>query len=87
MYGTRLSAMNIELKKGVKISNNEMNDLILTYPDGVIIGCDQIIRTKDGWVSGVDAYGIPEKHGEMAHLGKEDLVDSTQQQKSHPTCA
>ena len=57
------------------------NGLILTYPDGDIIRCDQIIRTKDGWVSGVDAYGIPEKRGEMVHLGQEDLVDSAQQQE------
>ena len=77
-------AVNIELRKGAKISNNEMNNLILTYPDGVIIRRDQRVGTKKGWVSRADAYGIPEKRGEMAYLGREDSVDSPEQQKSQP---
>ena len=78
--GTCLFAVNNELSKGAKISNNERNDLILTYPDGVVIRCDRRIRTKDGWVSGVDAYGVQEKHSELAHLGQEDSAKNAQQQ-------
>ena len=49
---------------------------------------EELEQKTDGCLeSGVDAYGIPEKRGEMAHLGEEDLLDSAQQQKLQPKLA
>ena len=62
------------------MSNNEQNDLILTYPDGQIIMFDWRIRTKDGWVSGVESFSALEDGSKLAHLGQGDKVDSAKQQ-------
>ena len=62
------------------MSNNEQNDLILTYPDGRVIMFDRRVRPKDGWVSGVEAFSIPEDGSELAPLVHGDKVASDEQQ-------
>ena len=59
----------------------------MTYPDGSVIICDQRIRTNDGWVSGVECFGVPKDGGELAHSGQGDLVDSAEQQLAQPKLA
>ena len=78
---TRLFVMTSELSKGAKISNNEKNDIILTYPDGSVIRCDQRIRTEDVWISWVKAFGVLKDGGGLAHLGYGNKVDSTELQE------
>ena len=78
--GTKLFVITSELSKGAKISNNEQNNVILIYPDGRVIRFDQRIRTKDGWVSGVEAFSVREDGRELAHLCQGDKVVSAKQQ-------
>jgi hypothetical protein len=46
--------MTCEMSHGAKLSNDTDNNLILTYPDGAEVVCDRRVKTKDGWVSGVN---------------------------------
>ena len=49
-----LFSITAELTAGAKISNDEDNNIGLTCKDGTTIKFDRRVKTKDGWVAGVD---------------------------------
>ena len=53
-----LLSITRELSHGAVLSSNEKKDLILTYRDGSKIVCDRGLKTKDGWVPGVELIPI-----------------------------
>ena len=71
----------------MKISNNKNRIPILTYADGSTIRYDHRVRTKDGWVSRVYAFGVPVNVVELAHLGQGDVADIVEQQNVQPKLA
>ena len=46
---------------GAKLSSTDNNEIQLVYPDGDTVTFDRRIKTKDGWVSGVDVKPITGK--------------------------
>ena len=53
-----LFSITQELSKGAKLGSDDSNNITLDYPDGSKITFDQPIKTRDGWVSGVDVVPI-----------------------------
>ena len=54
-----LFAVNLEMStEGAKMSSNDTNDLVLTYPNGDRIVADRRANTKDGWVGGVEITDV-----------------------------
>ena len=54
-----LLSITAEMSAGAKLSSNPNKDIQLVYPDGDTVTFDRRIKTKDGWVSGVDIIPIP----------------------------
>ena len=50
----RLMSITAELSSGAQLSNDKHNNLVLTYEDGDTIVFDRRIKTRDGWVAGVE---------------------------------
>lgn len=54
-----LFSITQELSKGAKLGSDDSNNITLNYPDGSKITFDRRMKTRDGWVSGVDVVPIP----------------------------
>ena len=66
------------MSKGAKLGCNSKNYIRLDYPDGSQIVFDHRIKTRDGWVAGVDIVPLT---NETAKLG-EDKEKKTKVAKS-----
>ena len=53
-----LFSITQELSKGAKLGSDDLNNITLNYPDGSKITFDRRIKTRDGWVGGVDVVPI-----------------------------
>jgi hypothetical protein len=53
-----LFSITQELSKGAKLGSDDINNITLDYPDGSKITFDRRIKTRDGWVGGVDVVPI-----------------------------
>ena len=82
--GENLFSITKELSYGAKLGSNDENNIILTYPDGSIVTFDRRIKTKDGWVGGVDIVPIS---SEIAQLGSQRIVNINDYHKElgHPS--
>ena len=49
-----LFSITAEMNRGAQISNNEHNNIKLLYPDGSEGIFDRRLKTRDGWIAGVD---------------------------------
>ncbi len=49
-----LLSITSELSRGAQLSKDERNNIKLTYPDGKEFYFDRRLKTRDGWVAGVD---------------------------------
>ena len=56
-----LLSITAEMTAGAKLSSTDNNEIQLVYPDGDTVTFDRRIKTKDGWVSGVDIKPIIDK--------------------------
>ncbi len=50
----RLITITNEMSKGAKLSSNDQNDIILTYPNGDKIIFNHYTKTSSGWVMGIE---------------------------------
>ena len=50
----RLLSITAELSNGAQLSSDKHNNLVLTYGNGDTITFDRRIKTRDGWVAGVE---------------------------------
>ena len=55
---TKLLSINRELSGGAVLKSDARNSLVLTYPNGDVIVCDRRMKTKDGWVPGVEVEDV-----------------------------
>jgi hypothetical protein len=63
----RLFSISNELSsEGAKLSSNRNCDVILTYPNGQVISFDRKLKTKLGWIPGVDGITVVD---EVSNLG------------------
>ena len=53
-----LLSITRELRQGALRSSNENKDIILTYRDGSKIVCNGRLKTKDGWMPGIELIPI-----------------------------
>ncbi len=60
-----LFSITAELNHGAQITNDQHNNITLTYPDDSKIIFDRRLKTKDGWITGVDIVS-PHSNDEMA---------------------
>ena len=67
-----LFCLNRELEQGARLSSDADLNTVLTYPDGTEIIPGRRIKTRDGWVAGVDL--LPMSIGKFSHVnqGKTD---------------
>ena len=56
-----LFSITAELSAGARVSSDENNNIELTYGDGTKIKFDRRVKTKDGWVAGVDILPVQKK--------------------------
>ena len=51
--GVNLFSLTCKLLQGNKISSDQLNNIMINTPSGDIV-LDHQIKTRDGWVAGVD---------------------------------
>src|SRR5210317_1107884 len=71
-----LSIPNEMSHHGAKLSSNDRCDIILTYPNGDRIVLDRRIKTKNGWVPGIDVISNIDKIAIMAKSRKPSTRNS-----------
>jgi hypothetical protein len=64
-----LFSITQELSKGAKLGS-DVNNITLNYPDGSKITFDRRIKTRDGWVGGVDVVPII---NDVAKLSQDEM--------------
>ena len=74
--GANLFLLTCKLSQGNTISSDEANNIVITTPNGNII-LDRQIKTRDGWVAGMDFLRnvIDEKTVSATILIKRDVND------------
>ena len=75
----RLLSITNEMSKGAKLGCDANNNIRLDYPDGSHIVFDRRIKTKDGWVAGVDIVPLVT---EMAKLSEDKKTKAAKAAKS-----
>ena len=53
-----LYSITSEQNIGARLSSDDKNNILLHYPDGSTVSFDQQLKTKDGWVAGVDIFTL-----------------------------
>lgn len=79
-----LCSITSEQSKGATLSSDEKNNILLNYPDGSTISFDRRLKTKDGWVGGVDIVPIAESGKAENIKAKSIHVNDLHEQLSHP---
>ena len=77
-----LFSITAELSAGARITSDENNNIELTYGDGTKIKFDRRVKTKDGWVAGVDIIPIQEQ-AKLAFSRSVD-INTYHQELGHP---
>ena len=63
-----LLSITNEMSNGATLGSDGTNNIVLRYPDGDTIVFDRRIKTRDGWVAGVEVIPLTD---ETAKLGEE----------------
>ena len=79
-----LFSITAELTAGAKISNDENNNIGLTYKDGTTIKFDRRVKTKDGWVAGVDVEPATNETAMVAFIRTVD-INEYHRELGHPS--
>ena len=83
-----LFSITQELSKGAKLGSDEENNITLSYPDGSSITFDRRIKTRDGWVCGVDIIPIATEMAQLSKdTAKETVIDINEYHRAlgHPS--
>ena len=77
-----LFSITAELSAGAKISSDKNNNIELTYGDSAKIKFDRRVKTKDGWVAGVDV--VPAQERAMLAFARSVDINTYHQELGHP---
>eukprot|EP00956_Cyclotella_meneghiniana_P039716 scaffold177807_cov69-Cyclotella_meneghiniana.AAC.1 len=79
-----LYSITSEQSKGATLSSDNKNNILLNYPDGSTVSFNRRLKTKDGWVGGVDIISIAESGKAETTKTKSINVNDLHEQLSHP---
>jgi hypothetical protein len=72
-----------ELSKGAKLGSDDSNNIMLNYPDGSRITFNRGIKTRDGWVGGVDMVPIISNAAKLSQdEAKAEAIKSSAKEKA-----
>jgi hypothetical protein len=79
-----LYSITSEQSKGATLSSDTKNNILLHYPDGSTVSFDRRLKTKDGWVGGVEIFSSTESGKAETTKAKSINVNELHEQLSHP---
>ena len=79
-----LFSITSEQSKGATLLSDTKNNILLNYPDGSTVSFDRQLKTKDGWVGGVEIFSSAESGKAETTKAKSINVNELHEQLSHP---